>query len=294
MSKIWIPGSSGMLGKAFYKELSGRHEIICTDSNIDISDTYRVIEWVKSQKPEYIINCAAYTNVDGAEMDVERAWRANANGPMNIAIAAGMVGAVPVHFSTDYVFDGLKPISEDYHEEDKTNPLNHYGYSKAQGEKRFCSLSDDCFVVRTSWLFDSGGKNFLTTMLRLMSTLPELKVINDQLGRPTYAPDLASMVSELISDTFPGGVVHISNSGVASWYDFARFIHDAAIDLGLLKDRVNIIPVSTEEYGETKATRPKNSILNLNRVEKHLSAPIPSWKDAVHRCLVQILKESKQ
>ena len=279
-----------MLGQSFDRLLRKNHEVIVTDSKIDISDTFRVIEWAKVNKADIIINCAAYTDVDGAEIEVEKSWRVNSNGPMNIAIAAGIVGATPVHFSTDYVFDGKAQAG--YKEEDKANPINHYGFTKQSGEMRFCSISNDCFIVRTSWLFGYTGHNFLKTMLQLFRTKKELKVVDDQFGRPTYVDDLAKMTCELLfGDTYQGGVINVTNSSSGSWFDFACCIQDKAYELGMIREKIRIIPVNTKDYRPIRrAERPMNSVLDLKRVEENLADPIPPWFDAVERCL-KVIKE---
>lgn len=287
MSKVWIIGANGMLGTAIHDRLIIDHELIATGSELDVTDTFLVTKWAKRLKPKYIINCSAYTNVDGAEVNRDQARKLNVDGPMNVAIAASLTGAKALHFSTDYVFDGSKPS---YRESDRVKPLNWYGKTKYDGEHRFCSLSDDCFIIRTSWLFSEHRHNFVKTMLRLFKERSVVSVVNDQIGRPTYAPYLAMISSKLLFDyTDTTGVWHVANSGNASWYQFAVYIHDTAREMGLIKKDVKILPITSQEYPQ-KAERPKFSVLDTKRVEDHLGSPLLPWKQSLQDCLRSISK----
>jgi len=284
MSRVWIPGFNGMLGKAFVQKLSG-HEILT--SRIDVRDTISVIEFAKSRKPEYIINCTGYTNVDGAETDTTQSWQVNVDGPMNLGIAGKYCNAQVLHFSTDYVFGGDK---SSYFEADKPDPLNQYGYTKLIGENRFCTVSDGCFVIRTSWLFSEHGNNFVKTMLNLFRTKDQVRVVNDQFGRPTYAPYLADVSTQLLFDNErPSGLWHVANSGITSWYQFSVEIYRVAKELKLIDREVEIIPITTAEFPR-KAVRPSFSVLETKRVEEHLGHALKPWKQSLRDCLV-VLKE---
>lgn len=287
MAKIWVIGASGMLGKAVHDRLIIDHDLIATGSELDVTDTFLVTQWAKRLKPNYIINCSAYTYVDDAEVNRDRAKNINVHGPMNVAIAAKLSGAKALHFSTDYVFDGSR---FSYREFDKCNPLNWYGKTKHEGEHRFCALSDDCFIIRTSWLFSEHRNNFVKTMLRLFKENKEVRVVNDQMGRPTYAPYLAMISSKLLfDDTRPNGIWHVANSESVSWYQFAVQIHDTAREMGIIKRRVKIIPITSNEYPQ-RAVRPKFSILDTKRVEDHFGEPMLSWRQSLQDCLYCISK----
>jgi dTDP-4-dehydrorhamnose reductase len=208
---------------------------------------------VAAADPDMIIHCAALTNVDFCETNPEINYRVNALGTENVALAAQKVKASLVYISTDYVFDGEK--GSPYIEYDLPRPLNHYGLAKLAGERIVQSLLDRYFIVRTSWLCNKEGKNFVNTILRLAKEKDEFRVVNDQIGTPTYAPDLAQCISKLIETDYYG-IYHASNEGFCSWYDFAREILELA---GFKK--VRVIPITSEEYGgPTK--RPKYSVLD--------------------------------
>ncbi|HUT44119.1 MAG TPA: dTDP-4-dehydrorhamnose reductase [Desulfobacterales bacterium] len=205
-----------------------------------------------------VINAAAYTDVDGCEDNRVHAFAVNGNGPGFISKACAEVDAILVHFSSDYIFDGTKP---EYRENDRPNPINIYGESKLLGEESIAKNMENYRIVRTSWLYGSHGKNFVDTILALSRQMPEVRVVNDQVGKPTYTFDLANKVPEIIS--FDPGIYHITNDGQCSWYEFAcAFIPNA-------------IPCSTDEFPR-KAKRPANSVLKNTK-----TSPLRHWKEAV-------------
>jgi len=251
--KILITGSAGQLGKELMRILSERHQVVGYGREMDVTDYTQVMTKVADARPDLIIHCAALTNVDFCETNPEINYRVNALGTENVALAAQKIKASLVYISTDYVFDGEK--GSPYLEYDLPRPLNHYGLAKLAGERIVQSLLDRYFIARTSWLYHKEGKNFANTMLRLAQEKDELRVVNDQIGTPTYAPDLAECISKLIETDYYG-LYHASNEGFCSWYDFAKEI----LELGGFRE-VRVIPITSEEYG-SPTKRPKYSVLD--------------------------------
>jgi dTDP-4-dehydrorhamnose reductase len=254
--KTLILGARGMLGtdlqKAFPEATALSHH------DIDITDREQVIRIIKELKPVAVINAAAYTNVDGCEDERELAFNVNGKAPGYMAEACAGINAKLVHYSTDYVFDGSK---KEYVETDTTNPINVYGESKLLGEQNIARAMKDYRIVRTSWLFGRHGKNFVDTMLTLSKQMDKVKVVNDQVGKPTYAVDLAEKTREILN--LPQGIYHITNDGVCSWYEFASAIIP------------NTIPCTSEEFSR-KAKRPMFSVL-----ENTKTAPMRHWREAL-------------
>lgn len=250
--KILITGAKGILGSTLVKKLSSKHQVFSFDiEEMDITDFKKVLDIITSAKPEITIHCAAFTNVDGCETDPEKAFLVNALGTQNVAAACSQNNSSLVYLSTDYVFDGTK--KEPYLELDNTNPINIYGRSKLYGEWYVSHLLNKFFIIRTSWLFGAGGKNFVDTIINLAETQDELKVICDQIGSPTYAVDLAVGISELIKTNYYG-IYHITNQGFCSWFEFAKKILEIA---GLNK---KVSSVLTKDY-KRPAPRPHFSVL---------------------------------
>ena len=227
---------------------------------IDIADKGQIIETIKCIGPDVVINAAAYTDVDGCEDDDNRelAFDVNGRAPGYIAEGCSMAGATLVHFSTDYVFDGSK---EEYVESDITNPINVYGESKLLGERNIIKNMDDYRIIRTSWLFGLHGGNFVETMLKLSGEMDDVKVVDDQFGKPTYTGDLVNKISDILG--LAPGIYHITNDGVCSWYEFAAAIID------------NAVPCSSEEFVR-KAKRPGYSVLANTK-----TALMRHWKGAL-------------
>jgi dTDP-4-dehydrorhamnose reductase len=225
---------------------------------VDISDEDAIMKLISREDPAIVINAAAYTDVDGCEDNRIHAFEVNGNGPGYIAKACAEIDAILVHFSTDYIFDGTK---EEYREDDRPNPINAYGESKLLGEISVGKNLENYRIIRTSWLFGSHGKNFVDTILTLSRQIPVVRVVNDQVGKPTYTVDLAKKVPEIISRD--PGIYHITNDGQCSWYEFARaFIPNAA-------------PCSTDEFPR-KAKRPAYSVLANTK-----TPPLRHWNEAV-------------
>lgn len=251
--KVLITGANGMLGTDLTQLLTPQFEVTAIDiQQLDLIDNEATIDYITNLKPHIIINCAAYTNVDGCETEIDTAYKANAVAPRNIAVAANNINAKFLHISTDYVFDG--ETDKPYQEDDITNPLCIYGKSKLMGEDLIKSLSNKHYILRTQWLYGKNGNNFAKTMLKLAGGSPSIKVVNDQFGSPTYTRDLCTVIEQVIK-TENYGTYHITNSGVTSWYEFAKTI------FALSNIEVDLKPCTTEEFPRP-AHRPKFSKLN--------------------------------
>ena len=279
--KILVTGANGMLAKSVRKRLEG-NELICTDvEDLDITNEDDVLKKVAEVKPEYIINCAAYTAVDKAETAGEIVEKINADGPRNLAKAAKENDCVLVHVSTDYVFGGDLDVEKDYKEDDPKAPVTAYGITKLHGEEAIEENTDKYYIFRTAWLYGDGN-NFVRTMLKLGDTKDEISVVNDQHGSPTYAEDLANFIAEAIEKKIPYGVYNATNEGYTTWFDFTKAIFE---DAGII---CKVNPVSTEKYIEmmkvTQAKRPKNSQLSKDKL-KNAGIEVPEWEDALKRYL---------
>ncbi|MBQ6486175.1 dTDP-4-dehydrorhamnose reductase [Candidatus Saccharibacteria bacterium] len=282
--RILITGANGMLAQSVKAKFEKENELILTDSKeLDITDKDAVISEVSKLKPELIINCAAYTNVDGAEENVELCERVNALGPTNLAIVAKLVDAPLVHISTDYVFGGNKPITEEYSEDDEKAPESVYGKTKLAGEVGIIKNTDKFYIFRTAWLYGEG-KNFVRTMLNAGKTHDEVTVVDDQHGSPTYAEDLTSIIYEAITKKIPFGIYNSTNEGYTTWCDFTKKIYE----LSNLKTKVT--GISTAEYMENAkkpvAKRPLNSKMSKDKL-KSAGIDVPTWEDALKRYLVK-------
>ncbi|MCM1003937.1 MAG: dTDP-4-dehydrorhamnose reductase [Candidatus Gastranaerophilales bacterium] len=260
--KALVTGAKGMLGQDLCPILEDNgFEVIETDiHNLDI--TKDCTEFIMAEKPDLVIHCAAYTNVDKAEEDLETARLINAVGAENIAKACAKADATMVYISTDYVFDGTK--NEPYLPEDKPNPINNYGLTKLQGEEAVKKHCTKYYIARTSWLYGHHGRNFVETMISLADK-PELKVVDDQIGCPTWTVELANGILKLLDKPF--GTYHVCGSGHTSWYGFAKEIFEQE---GL---KVNLNPCATEEFPRP-AKRPKFSIMENNGITR-------DWKSAL-------------
>ncbi len=301
--KVFVTGVNGQLGHDVMNELAKRgHEGIGSDIagsyaggadgsavtsmpyfQLDITDGDAVSRLVREVHPDAIVHCAAWTAVDMAEDDdkVALVRAVNAGGTQHMAEAAKAVDAKMVYLSTDYVFDGQG--SEPWQPDDKNYaPLNVYGQTKLEGEWAVADTLDKYFIVRIAWVFGLNGKNFIKTMLRVGKTHDTVRVVNDQIGTPTYTKDLAVLLVDMIG-TEKYGYYHATNEGgYVSWYDFTVEIYRQA---GMTS---TVVPVSTAEYGLSKAVRPFNSRLDKSKLVRNGFAPLPSWQDALHRYLQEI------
>ena len=291
----FVTGVNGQLGYDTVKELLSRgHRVIgsgtaaecrcaCEYCRLDITDTVAVNAALMRIKPDAVIHCAAWTAVDAAEDEENRGrvYAVNVDGTANIASVCSALDCKLLYISTDYVFDGQgdEPWRPDCH---TYAPLNVYGRSKLEGELAVASAVERFFIVRTAWVFGVNGKNFVRTMLELGKTHDSLRVVNDQIGTPTYTPDLARLLANMI-ESEKYGYYHATNEGgFISWYDFAVEIFRQA------GYSVEVIPVSTAEYGLSKAARPFNSRLDKGKLTQCGFVPLPDWKDALSRYLNEI------
>ncbi len=290
---ILITGSNGQLGseikdlvsnyKHFYFFFKDLPELnIC---NADAIETFIV-----NQKINTVINCAAYTEVDNAEVNAEIAEEVNAKGVLNLVNALKKVNGKIIHISTDYVFDGNNYMP--YQETDEVNPIGVYGNTKRKGELAVVNSDLDGFVIRTSWLYSAYGNNFVKTMLRLGNERDQLPVIFDQVGSPTNASDLAKICLDILSDkslakiSAKGKIYHYSNEGVTSWYDFAI----AIMELGSINCKVK--PIETKHY-PTPAKRPHFSVLNKSKIKLDFNIEIPHWKNSLEKCIEKLNSNKK-
>ena len=280
MLSILVTGAEGQLGQCFQevaKEFPIYKLFFESKKTLDITEE-ESLDKVYDQNPfNGIINCAAYSNVDKAEIDTEKAKETNEIGIQTLATFAEKKNIFIIHFSTDYVFDGnfRIPLKEDH----SKNPLNHYAQSKLTGEKILSKANCSHTTFRISWLFSPFGNNFVKKILKLSNTNKEIKVVNDQLGSPTYGIDLARVVLEKLTNPkfFDFNCYHYANKGTVSWYEFAKKI------IEISKKNCVVYPCSTSEY-ETLAPRPKYSVLDTKRIENHLSLSISDWENALIRC----------
>ena len=270
--KVLITGSNGMLGHDLIEVLKDKHELILTTSKtLDVTDRDKTIEIIKENNPDIVINSAAYTDVDGCEINRDLAYAVNGEGVRNLSLACRQADCPLVHISTDYVFDGTArdPIAED----GEIGPISIYGKSKLEGEKAIQEILDKYFIVRTAWLYGINGKNFPKTMLELAENHPEITVVYDEVGTPTYTPDLAWGISQLI-ETDLYGIYHLTNSGSCSWCEFARYIFEIA-------DRdVKVIPVTASEFSRP-APRPSYSVLKNEKWIENGFEPLRDYKEAI-------------
>lgn len=279
--KILIIGAEGMLGHDLEDVLSIENEINTTTiDTLDITDLEKTIQTVTKINPDVLVHAAAFTDVDGSESNPDLAYKVNALGTRNVAVACQAAESALVYICTDYVFDGNK--GDVYYEYDETNPLGVYGRTKLAGEVYLRDILNKFYIVRTSWLYGFHGPNFVTTMLNLAETNDIISVVNDQIGSPTYTVDLARAISELIKKP-AYGIYHITNSEHCSWYEFAREIFDIA---GI---EIDLKPVSTEEFPRP-APRPKYSVLENYNWKMEGFHPIRSYKEALRDYMKLILR----
>jgi dTDP-4-dehydrorhamnose reductase len=274
--KAIIFGATGLLGAAFLREWQGDEVVRLGVEHLDIRDSDRVRQVVEETRPDWVVLAAAYTDVDGCESNSELAFAVNRDGAINVAEAAKRYGAKLLFISTDYVFDGTKTTP--YEAGDARNPQSVYGRTKAEAEVRLLETIPSCCIVRTSWLFGVGGKCFPDTILKLAATRPVLDVVDDQRGCPTYTIDLARAIVELCRKD-AAGIVHVTNSGHCSWFEFAQEIVKGAGSAAVVR------PVSSQQMARP-APRPAYSVLSgasRNRYGIHM----PAWQDALRRYLAE-------
>lgn len=281
MIKVLVTGANGQLGRAIKsidKDLEGTISFVyCSSKELNITDVDAVLENFRSNAYDYCINCAAYTNVDGAEKYFAEANAINGLGVKNLVLASKELNTRLVHISTDFVFSGKQ--STPYTELDLPEPNSAYGLSKYRGEQEISTALTEYYIIRTSWLYSEFGHNFMKSMLKLGNERDSLSVVFDQVGSPTYAVDLARFIVMLLQkDAEKFGIYHYSNEGVASWYDFAKAIFEEAdIDIALK-------PIRTKEY-PLPAKRPSYSVMDKSKAKANFQVSIPNWQDSLRLAL---------
>lgn len=288
MKTILVTGANGQLGKSIQRLATGflQYEFLFTDvDTLDICNAQAVQTFVKENRVDYILNCAAYTAVDRAEENEALCFRINRDAVRNLGKAASAVGARVIHVSTDYVFDGTNHLP--YVETDKTCPASVYGRTKLAGEQVLQEVCPDAVIIRTAWLYSEFGNNFVKTMLRLGKEREQLTVVFDQVGSPTYAGNLAAAILAVLAQaeegTFAPGIYHYSNEGVCSWYDFAVKI----MELGNVP--CHILPIESKDY-PAKAARPHFSVLNKAKIKTVYQIQVPHWEASLCECMKRIMK----
>ncbi|MEB3219352.1 MAG: dTDP-4-dehydrorhamnose reductase [Nostocales cyanobacterium 94392] len=288
MSKqILLIGCKGQVGTQLQKifETCSNFTAVARPT-VELAQPETLRDLIREKQPEIIINAAAYTAVDKAESEPELAHTINSLAPEVLAQEAEKLGACLIHISTDYVFDGKSSLP--YQENHPTNPLSVYGKTKLAGEEAIRSNCSNHFILRTAWVYGSFGKsNFVKTMLRLGSQKPDLRVVNDQIGSPTWAKNIAQTIAALVNTPQKTGTYHYTNSGVASWYDFAIAIFEEAKQLDFPLKVERVIPIRTNEY-PTPATRPNYSVLNCGKISTVMESHPPHWRQSLREMLQEV------
>jgi len=292
MKQILLIGSSGQLGRELQQTLPSDALVSVARDTLDLSQPDRIRQLILEIHPHVIINAAAYTAVDKAETETELAYAINAIAPAIMAKAANHIGATLIHISTDYVFNGRKGTF--YQEDDDPNPLNVYGASKLAGEENIRQGCDRHLILRTSWVYGVHGKgNFVKTMLKVGADRPEVRVVADQVGTPTSARSIAEVITQLIPSLETSeatGTYHFTQSGVASWYDFAVAIFEEARRLDFPLEVERVAPIATADY-PTPAQRPLYSVLSTQKLSTWMATSFPHWRQEL-RQMLRDLKES--
>lgn len=279
--RVFITGAGGQLGKELEKTFraAGHQVFPFTREQLDITNRQEIMNQMQLTSPDIVINAAAYTNVDQCEIEAEKAFLVNGLGPYYLAIEAKKINASFFHVSTDYIFSGEK--ASPYNEHEDSHPKTIYGKSKRLGEELILRTYKNSSIIRTSWLYGQKGKNFVKTILNLSSKKTELKVVNDQIGSPTYAKDLAEAILKLIN--IPFGIYHVTNSGSCSWYDFAK-------EIVMVSRKATIVnPITTAEYS-FKTPRPNYSVLSHTELNK-AGIKMRHWKEALREYLNEELND---
>lgn len=287
---VLVTGAYGQLGneiRLISESENMPFRFYFTDSDLlDITNRVQVEEFVRINNIRYIVNCAAYTAVDKAETEKDKAFEINVTGVANIAEVAKMYDAKVIHISTDYVFDGC--ANTPYKENMSTNPLSVYGDTKLKGEQLLQSILKDCIIIRTSWLYSEFGSNFVKSMISLMNSRDLLNVVEDEKGSPTYAADLAEMIIHILKfseeNEWISGIYHFANEGEVTRFDFAKEIKRVA---GI--DNCEIMPIKSAEYGSV-VKRPAYSALDTSKISYTFKVEIPRWEDSLKRCILKILE----
>ena len=288
--KVWLVGAKGMLGTALAGRLEARGvRLVATDRELDIANGEQVTSFARREKPTHVINAAAYTRVDDAETHEDEAFAANALGPENLGRAAAELGASVVHFSTDYVFAGA--ARDPYTESAPTGPTSAYGRTKLAGEERLLAAAPGAYVIRTSWLFGENGPSFPRTIAKLCLERDELRVVADQIGRPTYTGDLADAALALagLAGRAPaaGGIYHFANAGIVSWHELAVRVREHLVELGRPVKASRVMAITTAEFPRP-APRPAYSVLDTSRIEAALGRAPRSFDEPLSSFLATL------
>ena len=284
MPSILVTGAEGQLGKELaysqkhYPDLQG---LFTTKEELDITNPQQINDYLAHHPVDYIVNCAAYTRVDQAETDQAQAFAVNATGPAYLGTIASKLGCKLFHISTDYVFG--ERLTQPLEETMATQPATYYGQSKLAGEQKLLTNHRAAYIIRTSWLYSTRGNNFFKKMLALGKTKQTVSVVYNQVGSPTYARDLALVIWEMIrkvenATTYPPGIYHYANEGVASWYDFASAIMEYA------KLDCKVVPILSRDF-PTSAQRPAYSVLSKEKIKKNFHISIPHWRESLQHCI---------
>ena len=279
MNNILVTGSTGQLGSDVVKELlkRGYSTLSPNRSELNLCSEDNIRNYILNSNCEAIVHCAAYTQVDKAEDEKDLCIKINATATKHIVKCAKILDIPMIYISTDYVFDGTK--DGEYTENDETNPINIYGESKLAGEKYVQEILDKYYIVRTSWVFNINGKNFIETMLRLSKANNQLSIVNDQIGSPTYTKDLSRLLVDML-ETSKYGLYHATNEGYCSWYEFANTIFKLA------NVNIDIKAINSNEYA-SRAKRPMNSKLSKDKLIEYGFKPLPHWEDALKDYLIR-------
>ena len=279
MNNILVTGSTGQLGSDVVKELlkRGYSTLSPNRSEFNLCSEDSIRNYILNSNCEAIVHCAAYTQVDKAEDEKDLCIKINATATKHIVKCAKILDITMIYISTDYVFDGTKDGK--YTENDETNPINIYGESKLAGEKYVQEILDKYYIVRTSWVFNINGKNFIETMLRLSKANNQLSIVNDQIGSPTYTKDLSRLLVDML-ETSKYGLYHATNEGYCSWYEFANTIFKLA------NINIDIKAINSNEYA-SRAKRPMNSKLSKDKLIEYGFKPLPHWEDALKDYLIR-------
>lgn len=283
MKAVLVLGANGQLGSCLKEIASSYSQFVFTflsSTQCNVTSELNVQDVILKGNYDYCVNCAAYTNVDKSEDEVKDAFDVNTFGPRFLAQACAKSKTVLVHISTDFVFDGEK--GSPYLEDDITNPLGVYGKSKLEGEREIIKNTSQYFIIRTSWLYSEYGKNFVKTMINLSQKENTISVVNDQIGSPTYAVDLAYVILEIIqSKSTSYGIYHFSNNGSISWFDLALKVFE------LKNIEIVLRPIKTKDY-PTRAKRPRYSVLDTEKIEHHFQIKTGDWQHSLSKALKKI------
>ena len=290
MERVLITGADGQLGTELQKTAPKNFELLALGRDqLDIGAAEPIADTISQFKPTAVINAAAYTAVDQAEAEPEVAEQINSLAPGYLAVACRKNRALLIHISTDFVFDGLGNVP--YKPDSKTSPLGSYGRTKLLGEEKILEELSTALIVRTSWVYSAFGKNFVKTMLRLMQERDTVRVVEDQIGAPTWARGLAQMLWASLSKDNIRGIYHWSDEGICSWYQFAKAIAEEAVKIGLIKRCAQVEPISSKNY-KTLATRPDYSVLDCSSTIRDIGISPRPWRSQLKSMLEDLKRNS--